>query len=89
MNSLKPIVFSFALVFAWERSVCPAKMRFHDLTPHAPALIASGLDVVAISRRLGHASAVVTLSVHAHLFTRSDEGVAAAIETTMTTGAEQ
>ncbi|WP_436173903.1 tyrosine-type recombinase/integrase [Mesorhizobium sp. LjNodule214] len=66
------------------------KVRFHDLRhTHASALIASGLDVVAISRRLGHASPVVTLSVYAHLFKRSDEGAAAAIEAAMRTGAEQ
>ncbi|MFB9980136.1 tyrosine-type recombinase/integrase [Mesorhizobium kowhaii] len=66
------------------------KVRFHDLRhTHASALIASGIDVVAISRRLGHASPVVTLSVYAHLFTRWDEGAAAAIEAAMRTGAEQ
>ncbi|RUU87743.1 site-specific integrase [Mesorhizobium sp. M7A.F.Ca.MR.176.00.0.0] len=70
-------------------ATCP-KVRFHDLRhTHASALIASGLDVVAISRRLGHASPVVTLSVYAHLFKRSDEGAAAAIEAAMRTGAEQ
>ena len=66
------------------------KVRFHDLRhTHASALIAGGLDVVAISRRLGHASPVVTLSVYAHLFKQSDEGAAAAIEAAMRTGAEQ
>jgi len=66
------------------------KVRFHDLRhTHASALIAGGLDVVAISRRLGHASPVVTLSVYAHLFKKSDEGAAAAIEAAMRTGAEQ
>ncbi|SJM33127.1 tyrosine-type recombinase/integrase [Mesorhizobium delmotii] len=66
------------------------KIRFHDLRhTHASALIASGLDVVAISRRLGHASPVVTLSIYAHLFKRSDDGAAAAIEAAMRTGAEQ
>ncbi|MBZ9676863.1 tyrosine-type recombinase/integrase [Mesorhizobium sp. ES1-1] len=63
------------------------KVRFHDLRhTHACALIAGGLDVVAISRRLGHASPVVTLSVYAHLFKRSDDGAAAAIEAAMRTG---
>ncbi|RWC60573.1 MAG: hypothetical protein EOS56_14605 [Mesorhizobium sp.] len=66
------------------------KVRFHDLRhTHASALIAGGLDVVAISRRLGHASPVVTVSVYAHLFKKSDEGAAAAIEAAMRTGAEQ
>jgi hypothetical protein len=52
-------------------------------------LIARGLDVVAIGRRLGHASLVVTLSIHAHLFRQSGDGAAAAIEAAMSTGAEQ
>lgn len=73
-----------------EEAPTTPKVRFHDLRhTHASALIASGLDVVAISRRLGHASPVVTLSVYAHLFTRWDEGAAAAIEAAMRTGAEQ
>jgi integrase len=78
---------------AWRDVVARLKLpkvRFHDLRhTHASALIAAGLDVVAISRRLGHASPVVTLSVYAHLFKRSDEGAAAAIEAAMRTGAEQ
>ncbi len=51
--------------------------------------MAVGLDVVAISRRLGHASPVVTLSVYAHLFKQSDDGAAAAIEAAMRTELEQ
>jgi integrase len=73
-----------------EEAPTTPKVRFHDLRhTHASALIAGGLDVVAISRRLGHASPVVTLSVYAHLFKRSDDGAAAAIEAAMRTGAEQ
>ncbi|MDX8464837.1 tyrosine-type recombinase/integrase [Mesorhizobium sp. VK23B] len=46
-----------------RRSRSP-RTRFHDLRhTHASALIGGGLDVVAISRRLGHASPAVTLSV--------------------------
>jgi len=66
------------------------KVRFHDLRhTHASALIDSGLDVVKISHRLGHASPVVTLSVYAHLFKRSDDGAADVIEAAMRTGAER
>ncbi|PSJ64483.1 site-specific integrase [Mesorhizobium ephedrae] len=66
------------------------KVRFHDLRhTHASALIASKLDVVAISRRLGHASPVVTLSIYAHLFKQTDDGAASAIEDAMRTGAER
>lgn len=66
------------------------KVRFHDLRhTHASALISSGLDVVKISRRLGHASPVVTLGVYAHLFKQSDDGAADAIEAAMRTGVER
>jgi integrase len=60
------------------------KVRFHDLRhTHASALISAGLDIVAISRRLGHASPVVTLTIYAHHFEKSDAGAAAAIEDAM------
>ena len=78
---------------AWRDIVAARKLprvRFHDLRhTHASALIASGLDVVKISHRLGHASPVVTLSVYAHLFKRSDDGAADVIEAAMRTGAER
>lgn len=47
---------------------------------HASALIAAGTDPVVVSRRLGHGSPVVTMAVYAHLFDRSDEGAAKAID---------
>lgn len=57
------------------------KVTFHALRhSHASALIAAGLDVVAISRRLGHASPALTLSVYGHLFRNDDGKAAAAIE---------
>ncbi len=56
-------------------------MTFHSLRhSHASALIAAGLDVVAVSRRLGHASPALTLSVYAHLFTSKDSEAAEAID---------
>src|SRR5437016_7786803 len=36
--------------------------------PFASLLIAKGLDVVFVSRQLGHASPATTLGVYAHLF---------------------
>jgi integrase len=60
-------------------------VSFHALRhTHASALIAAGLDVVAISRRLGHSSPNVTLGEYAHLFKRDDSAEAAAIEAAMT-----
>jgi integrase len=43
----------------------------------ASLLIASGLDVVFVSRQLGHANPNVTLSVYAHEFARREHGEAA------------
>ena len=47
---------------------------------HASQLIASGHDVLAISRRLGHGSAMITLNVYGHLFPNRDDQAASAIE---------
>jgi integrase len=46
---------------------------------HASMLIKAGEDIVTISRRLGHASPTITLSVYAHLVSTKD-GAAAAME---------
>ena len=52
-------------------------ITFHELRhTHASMLIDQGVDVVTIARRLGHASAAITLNVYAHLF-RKDDGKAA------------
>jgi integrase len=47
---------------------------------HASALIASGCDIVTVSRRLGHAGPTITLSVYAHLFDKADTSAATAID---------
>jgi integrase len=71
----------------WRNVVRDRKMprvMFHSLRhAHASALIAAGLDVVAVSRRLGHGSPAITLSVYAHLFESKDDAAAAAIEAAM------
>lgn len=62
------------------------KVTFHAFRhTHASALIAAGLDVVVISRRLGHSSPVVTLRIYAHLFNKDDTAAADAIEAAMRT----
>ena len=48
---------------------------------HASTLIASGLDVLTISRRLGHGSPAITLTVYGHLF-KTDDRAAAIMEAT-------
>jgi integrase len=54
---------------------------FHALRhTHASMLIAHGVDVVTIAKRLGHASPTITLNVYAHLFSKDDSKAAAAID---------
>jgi integrase len=55
-------------------------VTFHALRhTHASQLIDAGVDVVTISKRLGHAKPDITLRVYAHLFKESDAKAAAAI----------
>jgi integrase len=57
-----------------------AGVTFHSLRhTHASQLIDAGVDVVTISKRLGHASPAITLAVYAHLFQKDDRKAAAAI----------
>jgi integrase len=59
------------------------KATLHSLRhTHASTLIASGLDVLTISRRLGHGSAVITISVYGHLF-KTEDRAAAIMETAL------
>jgi integrase len=60
------------------------RVAFHALRhTHASALIAAGLDIVSISKRLGHASPTITLNVYAHKFHTNDDAAARAIEAAM------
>jgi len=64
------------------------RVSFHALRhTHASALIADGVDVVMISRRLGHKNPTVTLNVYAHLFEPDDRKAADAIQAVFTHGA--
>lgn len=56
------------------------EMTFHGLRhSHASQLIARGVDIVTISKRLGHAKPSVTLAIYAHMFHTDDSKAAAAI----------
>ncbi len=65
---------------AWGRTVTALglpRLRFHDLRhSHVSQLIANGLDVVLISKRIGHANPSITLKLYSHMF-RSDDAAAA------------
>ncbi len=57
------------------------KRTFHSLRhSHASALISAGLDVVPVSKRLGHSNPSLTLNVYSHLFTSKDSEAAEAID---------
>jgi integrase len=65
------------------------RVMFHALRhSHASALIAAGLDVVTVSRRLGHGSPAITLTVYAHQFVSKDIAAADAIEAAISPGAK-
>lgn len=61
----------------WTRALAELKLptvSLHALRhTHASQLIASGMDVLTISRRLGHAKPTITLGVYGHLFSNTDD----------------
>jgi integrase len=57
-----------------------AQMKIHALRhTHASQLIDMGVDIVTISKRLGHSKPDITLRIYAHLFRKDDGKAAAAI----------
>jgi len=55
-------------------------VTFHGLRhTHASQLISEGVDIVTVSKRLGHAKPDITLRIYAHLFQKDDGKAAAAI----------
>jgi integrase len=77
----------------WRRFVkargLPA-VAFHALRhTHVSALINSKIDLLTISRRIGHSSPVVTLRVYAHMFQNTDAVAATAIENALRTSKER
>ena len=71
----------------WAKTVRSMKLptvTFHALRhTHVSQLIAAGLDVVTVSRRIGHSNPTVTLNVYAHLFGNTDDRAAQAVETAL------
>jgi integrase len=61
------------------------RLSLHALRhTHASSLIAAGIDILTISRRLGHAKAAVTLNVYGHLYGSTDDRAAQVIEAMFT-----
>jgi integrase len=71
----------------WARFVKARKLpavSFHALRhTHVSALISAGVDVLTVSRRIGHANAAITLRVYGHLFEQDDGRAVDAIETAL------
>jgi integrase len=66
------------------RQVCNSKklplVSFRALRhTHASLLIAKGVDILMVSRRLGHSKASTTLNVYGHLIAATDEKAADAL----------
>ena len=56
----------------------PGRLTLHSLRhTFTSLLIAKGLNVVFVSRQLGHASPTTTLGVYAHLFEQAEHAAAA------------
>jgi integrase len=63
----------------WMRAskIIGRRISLHALRhTSASSLIAAGVDILTISRRLGHADAKTTLSVYAHLYGNADDNAA-------------
>jgi integrase len=61
----------------WLKRVGLPPITFHQLRhTHASILIAEGVDIASIARRLGHSNIQTTLSTYAHAFEQADPAIA-------------
>jgi integrase len=75
-----PKHFSANIWIDYAASIRMPEITFHSLRhTHASQLIAAGVDVVTISKRLGHSNPAITLRTYAHLFANDDRKATAAI----------
>ena len=68
---------------SWSRALQTRGLPrcFHSLRhSHASMLLRAGVDVLTVSRRLGHATAAMTLDKYGHLIEGADAAAAKAIE---------
>jgi integrase len=86
-----------AITKAWRVAMAAIgipRVTLHSLRhTHASMLIASGVDILTISRRLGHGSPTITLGVYGHLIHGADDRAAqimdAAFGSKMVAGGER
>jgi integrase len=63
--------------YPWVEKLGLPKIRVHDLRHlHATLLLAGGVDLVAVSSRLGHALKAFTLQTYAHVVATAQEKAA-------------
>jgi integrase len=78
-----PVQHSYFYPKVWKPAIRKAGLdgvRVHDLRhTHVSWLIASGVDIVTIQRRLGHESVTTTVDRYGHLAPDMDAGAAAAV----------
>lgn len=56
------------------------KIRFHDLRhTHATLLLENGINIKAVSARLGHATSAITMDIYSHVTPKMEDGVAEAL----------
>jgi integrase len=86
-NPVSPNAISAAWSdFAASKQVGMPDVTFHALRhTHASQLIDAGVDIVTISKRLGHAKPDITLRIYARLFLKDDSKAAAAINAALQT----
>jgi integrase len=69
--------------FAGTMEALQIECTLHGLRhTHVSQLIAAGLDVLTISRRIGHASPAITLNVYSHMFSNTDTRAAEIMQAT-------
>ena len=72
---------SFSVVWGRLAAVKKAGIRFHDLRhTHATLLLRAGVPVAHVSKRLGHASAAITMTVYSHVLEDADTAAVARLE---------
>ena len=70
----------------WLRKLNARHPELPKINPHAfrhsmaTALLADGMDIVGVSRRLGHAKPSTTVNIYAHLVDESDKTNSDALE---------
>jgi len=61
----------------WIKRTGLPKITFHELRhAHASILIAKGVDIASVSRRLGHNNIQTTISTYTHTFKEADNEIA-------------